>query len=167
MRTRARRSAQPVRAPGSYRSTEGRAMPRRRVPPASEQAVTLLRKNMPPSMIADLLGMPAGDVARISRSIGIIRRYPSQEDEEIATAMRRLSVMAAEVATDILMFGNYRERASMARVIVARTMGVIGSESPLGLEEMRAEWEELIGAQGAPALDIEVDDEGEAEEPSA
>jgi hypothetical protein len=127
-------------------------------------AVTLLRRNMPPSMIAELLGIPAGDVAKVSRSIGITRRYPSQEDEEIASALRRLSVMSIEVAQDILMFGNYRERAAMSRVIVARLMGLIASESPLGLEEMRAEWEELVGK---PQADIEVDEEGEAEEPSA
>jgi hypothetical protein len=130
------------------------------------QALKLLRRNMPPSWVAELLEIPPGEVAKISRSVGIVRAYPSAEDREIADAIRRLTMMCLDGAMDIVMFGNYRERGAMIRTVVARTMGVIGSESPLGLEEMRAEWAELIGSAPQPEI-VEAGEEGEAEEPSA
>lgn len=108
-------------------------------------AMKLLERQMTPTAVADLLSIPVAQVDKLSRTTSVVRVYRSAEDEELATALRRVAWMSIEVAVDVLQFGNFKERSMMARTLITRLMPLIGGDSPVMMEELRAEFDTLMG----------------------
>jgi hypothetical protein len=126
--------------------------------PAERKVATrLLERQMTPTAVADLLSIPVAQVDKLSRTTSVVRVYRSAEDEELATALRRVAWMSIEVAVDVLQFGNFKERSMMARTIITRLMPLIGGDSPIMMEELRAEFDTLMGK-------IQIEDEDAVQE---
>jgi hypothetical protein len=125
----------------------------RLTPSERKVAIRLLERQMTPTAVADLLSLPVAVVDDLSKKTTVIRIYRSAEDEELATALRRVAWMSVEVAVDVLQFGNFRERAMMARTVLTRLMPLIGGDAPVMMDELRAEFDLLMGK-----INSEVDD---------
>jgi hypothetical protein len=108
-------------------------------------AARLLERHLTPTAIADLLSIPVIEVDKLTRTTTVTRVYRTTDDEELASALRRLGWMAIEVATDVLQFGNFKERALMSRAIISRLMPLIGGDAPMMMEELRGEFDTLMG----------------------
>lgn len=88
-------------------------------------------------------------------------RFANQEDSDLATAMRNLAWKAYQEALVTIECGAPGERIGLIKTILGRTASMIGTETTTAYDDMRNDFEEMLGRIRSD--DDEVFDVGEVE----
>lgn len=131
-----------------------------------DAAVELVNRGVDPNIVASSLGLPVKDVRSLHAQATQITTRLSPEDQELAEEMRALVKRAVEEAWVTLEFGRPDDKQALIRLLLTRSMGLVGMETTQRFDEMRTEFESLMGdarkggesAAQTRSLPIDVDD---------
>lgn len=128
-----------------------------------EAAVELVNRGVDVNIVASSLGLPAKDIRSLhAQSTQVVTRL-SPEDQELAEEMRALVKAAVEEAWVTLQFGRPDDKQALIRLLLTRSMGLVGMETTQRFDEMRTEFEGLlseareVGEDAAQARSLPID----------
>jgi uncharacterized protein (DUF2235 family) len=128
-----------------------------------EIAEELLRYGVDARQVAVVTKLPIKTVQAISTVRETTTLAPA--DQEIAEAMRNLAWMAYEEAVYLIQFGSPVDRTGLIKLILGRSMNLIGAEKSARFDEMRTVFEDMmqgIRSSDDTPLDLPMDDDVEA-----
>lgn len=122
-------------------------------------------------IVAASLQLPLKDVQTLYAQRTEVTTRLSPEDRQLAEAMRGLAWRAYEEAMKTLEFGRPDHKQALVRLILQRSMGLVGMETTERFDELRNDFEGLLAANrlpaegvhaelGTPPIDVDDSDEG-------
>lgn len=103
--------------------------------------VRLTSRGVAPEAVAALLGISAGAVRRVS----VTTTNWLSDDDAMADNMRHLLGMAYQRAVEVFQFGPQAEQAGLTRLLLAYALKSISGESTSQFDEIRGEFESMLG----------------------
>lgn len=128
-----------------------------------EVAEQLLAYGIDPTQVAAVTRLPIKTVNAIStfRETTTL----NAQDKELAEAMRNLAWIAYEEAVYLIQFGSPVDRIGIIKLILGRSMGLIGAEKSSRFDEMRSTFEDMMNGIRSPEevpFDLPLDEDVEA-----
>ena len=124
-----------------------------------EVAADLLRYGIDVRQVASVTKLPLKTVQGL-QSRAAVTLNPA--DQELAEAMRNLAWMAYEEAVYLIQFGSPTDRIGLIKLILSRSMGLIGAEKSSRFDEMRTVFEDMMMGIRSPEdtpFDLPLDDD--------
>lgn len=135
-------------------------------------AAQLVSLGVDPHVVAAAMQLPLKDVQTLYAQRTEVSTRLSPEDKQLAEAMRGLAWRAYEEGMKTLEFGRPDHKQALVRLILQRSMGLVGMETTERFEELRTDFEALLQSNTAlpegvhaaeslsDALDVDDSDEG-------
>lgn len=115
-------------------------------------ALALVNKGVDPHIVAAAFDLPINDVRTLYAQRTVVKTELSPEDKALAERLRTLVSVAIDKAYETLTFGHPEDQQRMVRLLLQRSMGLVGVETTERFDELRTELEDLMeGMTGAPA----------------
>lgn len=112
-----------------------------------EAAVELVNRGVNPTLVATSLGLNPRDIKTMHAQSVSVRTTLSPEDQQLAEQMRALVKAAIDEAWVTLEFGRPDDKQALIRMLLTRSMGLVGMETTQRMDEMRGEFEKLLESQ--------------------
>lgn len=109
-----------------------------------ESASQLVALGVDPHVVAAAMQLPLKDVQTLYAQRTEVSTRLSPEDQQLAEAMRGLAWRAYEEAMVTLEFGRPDHKQALIRIILQRSMGLVGMESTERFDELRTDFEDLL-----------------------
>lgn len=122
---------------------------------SSDLIRNLSRMGVDERTIAASAGVTISEVRTITRTVTTL----NPEDEELANAMRTLAWTAFEEAMQTLIYGAPSDKQALVKVIISRTMGLIGVSQQSQTDEMRAAMDRILSNLTDDQPGLEMDDD--------
>lgn len=136
-----------------------------------EAAAQLVALGVNEHVVAAGMGLSLSDVKTLHASRSAVETKLSPEDQQLAEAMRGLAWRCYEEAMVTLEYGHPTEKAALVRLVLQRSMGLVGMETTQRFDDLRTEFEKLLESSrlpsrgtnaepSAPPIDVDYSDEG-------
>lgn len=122
-----------------------------------ESAAQLVAMGVDPHIVAAGMQLPLKDVQTLYAQRTEVSTRLSPEDQQLAEAMRGLAWRAYEEAMVTLEFGRPDHKQALVRIILQRSMGLVGMESTERFDELRTDFETLLEKSRTPSTTEEID----------
>lgn len=127
-----------------------------------QAALELANKGVDPHIVASALGLSLQDVKGVYAQRTVVQTQLSPEDKVLAERLRNLVSAAIDEAHATLTYGHPENKQRLMRLLLQRSMGLVGVETTERFDELRTELEDMFGGMtdaqptASPAV-IEVD----------